>query len=135
MRSLNSNEIRLIKYSRLIDEAIVAKRYGLATHLAYRCLLEYHRLFIRFTLPNYVLVKKNAFQLSIEAVKYLHGKTGFWQFRRSGQLFQLVRTTYHLTTLSTLKYGDRDAHIDRATAEFARDQSIAISKLLIAYIK
>lgn len=135
MRTVDYNEIRLVKYTKLIDKAIVAKRYGLATQLAYRCLLEYNRLFIRFLSPHSKLLRKNAFQLSIEVVKYFREKPDWFTFKRSRQLFAMLKTTYTLTRLSTLRYADRDTHVDLATATYARDQALAIARFLSGSIR
>lgn len=135
MRTIDYNEIRLIRYTKLIDKAIAAKRYGLATQLAYRCVFEYNRLFIRFLLPHKQLFRKNAFQLTIEVVQYFRSKPGWFNFKRSRQLFAMLKTSYFLTRMSTLRFADRDLHIDLATAKFARDQALAISSFLFGSVR
>ena len=135
MRTLDYSEIRLVKYSKLIDKAIAERRYGLSTQLAYRCLLEYNRLFMRFMLPNSKWLKKNAFQLSIEVVRYFRKHPEWFTFRRSRQLIAMLKTTYYLTNLSNMRYADRDLHLDLATATYARDQSLAIARFLCGSVR
>ena len=133
MQHIDYNAIRLVRYSKLIDKAILSRRYALATHLAYRCLLEYNRLFLRFTSPQTKTLRQNAFQLSIAVVKYLRSRK--LSFTRTRQLFNLLRSTYAITNLSTRNYGDRDLHADLATATFARDNALAMSQFLFGYVK
>lgn len=135
MRHLDYCEIRLVKYTKLIDKAIASKRYGLSTQLAYRCLLEYNRLFMRFCVPNSKSVKKNAFQLSLEVVRYLRTRPDWFTFKRSRQMFAMLKTTYFLTKLSNTRFADRDLHLDLATATFARDQSLAIARFLFGSVR
>ncbi|MDX1479093.1 MAG: hypothetical protein R3301_15370 [Saprospiraceae bacterium] len=135
MRVLDYNEIRLIRYTKLIDKAIVAKRYGLATQLAYRCVYEYHRLFMRFLVPQKKLLRKNAFQMTVDVVGYFRAKPGWFTFKRSRWLFSMLKTSYYLTRLSKRRFADRDLHVDMATAVFARDQALAISKFLFGSLK
>jgi len=129
MQHIDYNAIRLIRYSKLIDKAILAHRYSLATHLAYRCLLEYHRLFARFMMPQTKPFRHNAFQLCVMSVKYLRTSRNL-TLNRTRLLFDMMRTTYFITNLSGTRHGDRDLHVDLATATFARDQALAISKFL-----
>lgn len=129
MQHIDYNAIRLIRYSKLIDKAILAHRYSLATHLAYRCLLEYHRLFARFMMPQTKTFRHNAFQLCVMSVKYLRNSRKM-TLHRTRLLFDMLRSTYFITNLSGKRYGDRDLHVDLATATFARDQALAISKFL-----
>lgn len=129
MQQIDYNAIRLIRYSKLLDKAILEHRYSLATHLAYRCLLEYNRLFIRFLSPQSKTLRRNAFQLSLLTVRYLRHQY------KSVHLFNVLRSTYYITHVSGSRYGDKDLHIDLATATFARDQALAISNLLFGSIK
>ena len=129
MKQVDYNAIRLIRYSKLIDQAILSRRYSLATQMAYRCLLEYHRLFLRFVLPQTLIVKRNAFQLSVLTVKHLRTRQKL-TVRRARQLFDMLRGTYYITHMSSTTVGDRDLHVDLATATYARDQALAISKFL-----
>lgn len=131
MKTIQLSEVRLVKYSRLIDRAISEKRYGLATQMAYRCVLEYHRLFLRYSMPQSKSMTQNAFQLSVVTVKYLrtHGK--FFTRQSSRQLMKLLKTSYYLTNLSKLKWGN----IDKTTAVFARDQSLAMARFLMSSTK
>jgi len=121
--------MRLVRYTKLIDKAILERRYALATHLAYRCLLEYNRLFMRFLMPQTRYFRQNAFQLSIQVVRYMRSGKAL-SFRRTRMLFGMLRSSYYLTTLSSHKFGDRDVHVDLATATFARDQARSIAKFL-----
>jgi hypothetical protein len=50
--------------------------------------------------------------------------------KRGRQLFDMLRSTYYITQVSTTNTGDRDLHVDYATASFARDHALAISKFL-----
>lgn len=129
MHHVDYNAIRLVKYSKLIDKAILAHKYSLATHLAYRCLLEYHRLFARFLMPQTKTFRQNAFQLSVMTVRYMRSSRKL-TVHRTRQLFEMLRSTYFITNLSRTRYADRDLHVDLATATFARDQALAISKFL-----
>ena len=124
MQQIDYNAIRLIRYSKLIDKAILEHRYSLATHLAYRCLLEYNRLFLRFLMPQSRALPRNAFQLSLMTIRLLRKQY------KARHLFDVLKSTYYITNLSGEKYGDRDLHIDLATATFARDQALAISEFL-----
>jgi hypothetical protein len=135
MRHLDYCEIRLVKYTKLIDKAIASKRYGLSTQLAYRCLLEYNRLFMRFCIPSSKSLKKNAFQLSIEVVRYFRKSPDWFTFKRSRQMLAMLRTTYYLTKLSSMRFADRDLHLDLATATYARDQSLAIARFLFGSVR
>ena len=130
MRTLKYSEIRLVKYGRLIDKAILQKKYGLATHLAYRCLLEYYRLFLRFRMPSSKYINQNAFQLSVSIVKYLRKYPRISGFK-SKHLFSMLSTSYYLTNLSRKKTGDRELHVDLAMATFARENALAISRLIM----
>lgn len=130
MQHIDYNAVRLIRYSKLIDKAILSRRYSLATQMAYRCLLEYHRLFLRFMAPQSKTFRQNAFQLSIAVVKYLRTRRKL-TVRRTRKLFEMLRSTYYLTNLSLQKSGDRDLHVDLAMATYARDQALAISKFLV----
>ena len=123
------NAIRLIRYGKLIDKAILEHKYSLATQLAYRCLLEYNRLFIRFLMPQAKTMRRNAFQLSLLTVRYMRKRRKL-TLKRTRQLFNLLRSTYFITNLSYTRYADRDLHVDLATATFARDQALAISNFL-----
>ena len=134
MKTIDYCEIRLVKYSRLIDRAILEKRYALSTQLAYRCLLEYNRLFMRYYLPTSSSLRKNAFQMSIEVVKHVRFNRRFFKIRKSTYLMRLLSTSYYLTNLSKLRYGQRDLHVDLATAQYARDQSLAISRFLMGTV-
>jgi hypothetical protein len=129
MQHIDYNAIRLIRYSKLIDKAILEHRYSLATHLAYRCLLEYNRLFVRFLSPNSRTLRRNAFQLSLLTIQHLRNQY------KSVHLFNVLRSTYFITHISGSRYGDKDLHIDLATATFARDQALAISNLLFGSMK
>ncbi|HLF62557.1 MAG TPA: hypothetical protein VI603_02340 [Saprospiraceae bacterium] len=129
MHHVDYNAIRLIRYSKLIDKAILAHRYSLATHLAYRCLLEYHRLFARFLMPQTKIFRHNAFQLSVMTVRYMRTRRKL-TLHRTRQLFNMLRSTYFITKLSGARYADRDLHVDLATATYARDQALAISRFL-----
>ena len=129
MQHIDYNAIRIIRYGKLIDKAILENRYSLATHLAYRCILEYHRLFLRFRMPHTRTIRHNAFQLSLLTVKYMRARRTL-TMQRTRQLFNMLRSTYYLTNLSGTKFADRDLHVDLATATFARDQAMAISKFL-----
>ena len=133
MHHVDYNAIRLIRYSKLIDQAIHARRYSLATQMAYRCLLEYHRLFLRFVVPQTETVRRNAFQLSILTVKHLRTRRTL-TVKRARQLFDMLRSTYYITRMSSTSFGDRDLHVDLATATFARDQALAISTFLFGTI-
>jgi hypothetical protein len=126
---IDYNAFRLVRYGKLIDKAILARRYGLATHLAYRCVLEYNRLFVRFIMPQTKTFRRNAFQLSILTVRYLRTRRKL-TLRRTRQLFDLLRSTYFITHVSSTSQGDRDLHVDLATATYVRDQALAISKFL-----
>ena len=128
-------EIRLVKYSKLIDQAIATKRYSLATNLAYRCLLEYQRLAARFLIPHVKSPSKNAFQLSTEMVQHLRKSSGSLTWTKTRQLFALLSTSYHLTTWSKLPFGDRDLQVDLAMATYARDQSLQLSRFLIGTVQ
>jgi len=134
MQHVDYNAIRLIRYGKLIDKAILQHRHGLATHLAYRCLLEYHRLFLRFLMPQTKTIRRNAFQLSLLTVRYLRTRQKL-TLQRTRQLFDMLRTTYFITHLSGTRYADRDLHVDLATATFARDQALAISKFLFGSLR
>jgi hypothetical protein len=123
------NAIRLIRYGKLIDKAILEHKYSLATQLAYRCLLEYNRLFVRFLMPQAKTMRRNAFQLSLLTVRYMRKRRKL-TLKRTRQLFNLLRSTYFITNLSYPRYADRDLHVDLATATFARDQALAISNFL-----
>ena len=131
MKTVDYNKMRLVKYTKLIDKSILHKRYSLSTHLAYRCLLEYYRLFIRFRFPNQQLLTKNAFQLSLEVVAYFSANKHWFKFRKSSDMLQLLSSTYYLTTLSKYRSANRDLHVDRVTATYARNQSLAIAQFLI----
>lgn len=133
MKTLRYDEIRLVKYTKLIDKAILDHRYGIAIQLAHRCLLEYYRLFLRFLIPNSKYINKNAFQLSMDIVRYVRKQK--WTFFKSKQLFAMLTTSYHLTHWSRLKFADRELHTDHAMATFAREQVLAISKLLVGSIE
>ncbi len=135
MKAIQLSEVRLVKYSRLIDRAISEKRYGLATQMAYRCVLEYHRLFLRYSAPHSKSMTENAFQLSVVTVKYLRTQGRFLSRHSSRQLLKLLSTSYYLTNLSKLKWGERDTHIDKATAVLARDQSLAMAKFLMSSVR
>lgn len=133
MYTVDYNEIRLIRYTKLIDKAILCRRYGLATHLAYRCLLEYHRLFLRFLMPQTKGIRKNAFQLSIMVVRYMRSQRRL-TFRMTRLLFGMLRSTYVITNLSGRKHGDRELHVDLAMATFARDQALTIARFLFGSV-
>lgn len=135
MKTIDYCEIRLVKYSSLIDRAILEKRYALATQLAYRCLLEYNRLFVRYCIPSSTSVRKNAFQLSVEVVRYVRINRKYFRIRKSRYLMKMLSASYYLTNLSKLRYGARDIHVDLATAQYARDQSIAIAKFLMGSVR
>jgi hypothetical protein len=47
----------------------------------------------------------------------------------------MLRCTYFITNLSGTRYADRDLHIDLATATYARDQALAISKFLFGTLR
>lgn len=133
MKTLRYDEIRLVKYTKLIDKAILDHRYGIAVQLAHRCLLEYYRLFLRFLIPNSRYLNKNAFQLSMDIVRYVRNQK--WTFFKSKQLFAMLTTSYRLTRWYGLKIADRELHTDLAMATFAREQVLAISKLLVGTIE
>lgn len=129
MKSLRYDEIRLVRYTKLIDRAILEHKYPLATQLAYRCLLEYYRLFFRFFSPQRKYLNKNAFQLSMDFVRYVRKKR--WSQFKSKQLFSMLNTSYELTTWSNLKITDKELSTDLAMATYAREQVLAISSLLV----
>lgn len=129
MQQIDYNAFRLVRYSKLIDKAILEHRYSLATHLAYRCLLEYHRLFLRFLVPQSKVIKNNAFQLSLVVVRYMRGRRSL-TVKRTQQLFGILRSTYAITDLASAWHGDRDLHADFVTATFARDQALATARFL-----
>ena len=128
-------EIRLVRYSRLIDQAIAERRYSLATHLGYRCLLEYQRLASRFLVPGYGYGAKNAYQLAIVFVEYMRKSSGQLSWTRTRALLNLLTSSYQLTRWSVRPFGDRDMHFDLAMATYARDQSLALSKFLIGEVR
>ena len=131
---MNYNELRLVKYSRLIDQTIAEGRYTLATQLAYRCLLEYNRLFIRFCIPNLKWNRMNAFQLTVEIVRFARSNSKTFKLPKSRELMKMLRASYYLTSLSNKKLDDKDLRIDRVTARFAGDQSLAISRVLMGTV-
>lgn len=130
MKTIHLSEVRLVKYSRLIDRAISEKRYSLATQMAYRCVLEYHRLFLRYSMPHSKSMTQNAFQLSVVTVKYLRTKSKYLSRHSPRQLLKLLKTSYYLTNLTKTKWGK----IDKATAVFARDQSLAMARYLMTSV-
>ncbi len=85
-------------------------------------------------MPQSRTMKENAFQLSLLTVKYLRTQRKYFSLTSSKQLLKLMSTSYYLTNLTKLKWGERDLHIDRATATFARDQSLAMAKFLMGSV-
>ena len=129
MHHVDYNEIRLVRYSKLIDKAILDHRYTLATHLAYRCLLEYNRLFLRFLMPQSKTFRRNAFQLFVIIVQYMRTRRKL-TLQRTKQLLNMLRSTHTITHLHSIRYTDRDLNVDLATATFARNQALEISQFL-----
>jgi hypothetical protein len=132
---IKSYERRRGQYILLIDKAILQKRYKLAVQLANRCLVNYYQIFLRSVQPRYRFRSKNSYLIALRIVKYFkkYSRRKSW-FSSQERLFNVLSVSYYLTHYLSSKSEKTPLLFDRASAEYARNNTIAIAQKLVHYL-
>ena len=128
-------EKRRGQYILLIDKAILHGRYRLAILLANRCLVSYYSLFLKSVHPRSKYRSKNTYLIALRIVKYFkkYSRRESW-FSNHERLFNVLSVSYYISHYQSLKSDSHKLSFDRATAEYARNNSVAIAQKLMHYL-
>lgn len=133
---LTTYEKRGLQYVLLIDRAILHKRYKLAMQIANRYLVSYYQLFLSSVQPKYRFRSRNTYQVALRMVKYFksYSRRKSW-FSKQERLFSLLSVSFHLSHYLSPAMERSTILFDRASAEYARKNSVVIVKRLLNYLK
>ncbi len=120
---------KLNRYLKRVDGAINSRKYSLAMGLAHRCLREYYRDFLKYTMKYEAIHTNNINQMAIYIYRYIlkYFKSNNIPYSATRLLFITVVTNVLFVTMSTNSY------IDRALATYARDNVNSIVRFLARY--
>ena len=120
---------KLNRYLKRIDGAILNRRYALALGLANRCLTEYYRDFLKYTMKYEVIHTNNINQMAIFIYRYIlkYFKSNNIPYSATRLLCITVATNVLFVSSTTNSY------IDRAVATYARDNVNSIVRFLSRY--
>lgn len=120
---------KLNRYLKRVDGAINSRKYALAMGLANRCLMEYYRDFMKYTMKYEAIHTNNINQMAIYIYRYIlkYFRSNNIPYSATRLLYITMVTNVLFVTMSTNSY------IDRALATYARDNVNSIVRFLARY--